>query len=187
MFQKIILTLHRGREATNTRTRQTLLNEQPAGFAECTFSGRYAKIPHMPPAHRLKLALALAGNSCVIPCLYTIIFTPYRLTRVHQHRFASHTSGETLDEYQPYAKRKRRYARSPRLPTAALEAEVAALRQELNEVRVLNRIIGAVSTAHESITAFARACEELAQAFAVPQVALAVLDTSPGALHVGVK
>lgn len=75
----------------------------------------------------------------------------------------------------------------PASPTAALEAEVAALRQELNEVRVLNRIIGAVSTAHESITAFARACEELAQAFAVPQVALAVLDTSQGALHVGVK
>jgi anti-anti-sigma factor len=72
----------------------------------------------------------------------------------------------------------------PTSATAALEAEVAALRQELNEVRVLNRIVGAVSTARESATAFERACEELAQAFAVPQVALAALDASQGALHV---
>jgi anti-anti-sigma factor len=67
---------------------------------------------------------------------------------------------------------------------AALEADVAYLRQELDDARVLNRIVAAVADARELSTAFTGVCTALASAYDVPQVALAVLDREQACLHV---
>lgn len=66
----------------------------------------------------------------------------------------------------------------------ALEAEIDALKHSLNDAMTLNRIIAAVASTLDATEAFALACTELARAFAVPQVALAVFNPARTALKV---
>lgn len=66
----------------------------------------------------------------------------------------------------------------------ALETEITSLQGRLQDTQILNRIIQAVASTLDPTAAFAAICAELAHAYHVPQVALAVLDPSRAFLSV---